>query len=366
MWLVHPETGATWDLLPQDPFKTDGGCAFLKVKGLGYNQDITQEQVEAEYYVSEIKTANKPINGVLYFNGDEHLQNFQAFVGDFRRQLRLYYSPDGEYQPYDIISSPYYKNVIIQQVDKTEKDQYGWYECSVSLATQNDVWKRDLTYFINSSAEEYDSFADFPPTGTEGALYKDLSTNLYYKWDNEKYVETDPYSIGEALVYPYTYEYVMGDRDIYTIDLPNDGREVGCIIKIKNNSETPLTELEWFVEHSYIDEYGITQYDPPQRSRWFTTDHKIENGTLPHPNNIKTDVTLRRGYELYVDSNPLTQEAKVIYNNGTSQSVVAWQEPSWDYINFVRLKHGQNRIVFYVAHPEVDITVAYQEQKELI
>lgn len=312
MWLQNPETGAIWDLLPQNPYSIEGGCALLKVKGLGYAQSITQEQVEVDYFISEISSANKPVSGVLYFNGDKHLKNFQAFVGDFRKQFKLYYSPNGEYEPYDVISSPYYKLVTIQQVDKTEKDQYGWYECSVSFTTQADVWKRDLTYFINN--------------------------------------EGNP-NIGEALVYPYTYKYVMGGRDIYTIDLPNDGREVGCIIKIKNNSETPLSELEWFVEHTYIDYYGLEQQDPVQRAKWYTTN---------------TDIILQEGYELYVDSNPTTQEAKVSYTDGTSQSVVAWQEPSWDYINFVRLKHGQNRIVFYVAHPEVDITVTYQEQKELI
>lgn len=310
IWLKNPETGAIWDLLPDNPRDTERGCAFLSIAGMGYEQSVTQEQVEVDYFISQIQSKNHSVTGELYFNGDEHLQNFQAFVGDFRKQFLLYYSPSGEYEPYDQISSPYYKAVTISKVDKSEKDQYGWYVCQATFSTQADVWKRDIYYSI------------------EGALE----------------------NVGEALVYPYTYEYVLGGRDIYTIDIPNNGRETGCIITIKNKSGTPISQLEWFIENTIIDYYDNEQ-TTVQRSKWFTTN---------------TDVTLGKKYELYVDSNPVTQEAKVNYPDGTSQSVVAWQEPSWEYINFVRIKHGQNRLVFYVENPDVDISVMFQEQKELI
>lgn len=310
IWLKNPDTGAIWDLLPDDPRNIDGGCAFLSIAGMGYEQGVTQEQVEVDYFISQIQSKNHAVTGSLYFNGDKHLENFQAFVGDFRKQFLLYYSPSGEYEPYDQISSPYYKPVTISKVDKSEKDIYGWYVCSTTFSTQSDVWKRDIYYSI------------------EGALE----------------------NVGEVLVYPYTYEYVLGGRDIYAIDIPNDGRETGCIVTIKNKSKMPIGQLEWFIENTIIDTYGNEQ-KTVQRSKWFT------------PN---TDVTLQKDYEIYVDSNPATQEAKVNYSDGTSQSIIAWQEPSWDYINFVRIKHGQNRIVFYVENPNVDISVMYQEQKEII
>ena len=310
MWLKNPVTGAIWNLMPDNPCDTEDGCALISPQGLGYQQTVTQEQVEVDYFISGIQSKNKAVTGVMYFKGDEHLQNFQAFVGDFRQQFLLYYSPSAEYEPYDQISSPYYKAITISQVEKTEKDEYGWYECSVTFSTQADVWKRDIFYSIKGALE----------------------------------------NVGEALVYPYTYEYAMGGRDIYSIEIPNNGRETGCIITIKNKSDTPISQLEWFIENTIIDYYGNEQ-STVQRSKWFTTN---------------TEVTLGKDYELYVDSNPVTQEAKVNYSDGTSQSVIAWQEPSWDYINFVRIKHGKNKLVFYVENPDVDISVTYQEQKELI
>lgn len=80
----------------------------------------------------------------------------------------------------------------------------------------------------------------------------------------------------------------------------------------------------------------------------------------------KDKLTLYEGYTLIVNSNPTTQEAKVVFTDGTSQSVVSLQEPSWDYINFVTVKNGVNRIVFYVDNPDVKIDFSYSEQKELI
>lgn len=305
-----------WNLLPDDPYAIEDGCALISPKGLGYQQNVTQEQVEVDYFISQISSANKSITGVLYFNGDKHLQNFQEFVGDFRNQFLLYYSPDAKFEMGDQISSIYYKPVIITQVDKTEKDQFGWYTCSVTFVPQSDVWKKDLYLSLDGSQIE---------------------------------------DVGEALVYPYTYKYVYGGRNVFSIDAPNDGRETGCIIRITNKSGTPITNLEWFIENTVRDYYGV-EHKTVQRSKWyFQRDEELDIG-----------VTLQNGYTLYVDSNPVTQEAKVIYTDGTSQSVVNWQEPSWEYINFVRIKHGNNRFVFYMESKDVMIEVIYQEQKEII
>lgn len=310
IWLKNPETGAIWDLLPKDPTLTDGGCALIEPSGFGYSQDVTQEQVEIDYFVSQIKSKNQNITGTFYFNNDKHLQNFQKYIGDFRKQFLLFYSPDGEYEPYDEISSPFYKPVIISSVKKGEKSIYGYYECETTFATQTDVWKRDI--------------------------YLSIKGELVMQ--------------GEPLVYPYIYPYVLGGRNLYAIEINNSGREVGCIVRIKNNTENPINQSEWFIDHIYVDDYGV-QHTETQRSKWYTEE---------------TDIILQKDYELYVDSNATTQEAKVTYSDGTSQSVVAWQESSWEYINFIRIKNGFNRIVFYIESENVDISVTYQEQKELI
>ena len=137
---------------------------------------------------------------------------------------------------------------------------------------------------------------------------------------------------------------------MYAIDIPNSGRETGCLIKIKNRSDRDIRQVEWFIDHTYVDEYNV-EHKETQRAKWYT-----ENA----------DIVLKKDYELYVDSNPITQEARVNYPDRTSQSVVRWQEPSYDYINFIRIKHGANLIVFYIDGDNVDISVTYREQKELI
>lgn len=310
IWLKKMDSDDTWDLLPQDKNGRYNpeviGCPFLSIKGMGYKQTITQNQVETEYFISKILSSNQPITGIMYFKDDEHIKEFQEYIGDFRNQLYLYYSPSGEFEPNDQISAPYYKKIVITQADKTEMDEFGWYQISTTFSTQDDVWNRDVYYAIQG-----------------------LST------------------VGEALVYPYTYPYMFGGRNALAIDFNNNGREVGCVVKIKNNDVNTLSNIEWFIDRDYVDNYGILhEHADVQRSKW--------------------NLSLSEGSELTIDSNPLTQEAKVTYTDETSQSVVDLQEPDWNYINFVRVMHGKNRIVFYIENDNIDITFTYREQKELI
>ena len=114
MWLQKPNSLEIWDLLPPNSLDRDHAAPFLAIKGMGYKQEITQNQVNTEYLVSKIMTKNQSITGIMYFQDDEHIKAFQSFVGDFNEQLFLYYSPSGEYEPYDIISAPYYKKIIKQ------------------------------------------------------------------------------------------------------------------------------------------------------------------------------------------------------------------------------------------------------------
>lgn len=310
IWLKKIDSEDTWDLLPQDKNghydATIMGSPLVNIKGMGYKQTITQNQVETEYFISRISTSNQPVTGIMLFRDDEHIKQFQEWIGDFRNQLYLYYSPSGEYEAGDQVSAPFYKKVIITQADKTEMDEFGWYQISTTFSTQDDVWNRDVYYAIEN-----------------------LST------------------IGEALVYPYIYPYTFGGRDALAIEFNNNGREVGCVVKIKNNGSATLSNIEWFIDRDYVDYYGVLhEHADQQRSRW--------------------NLTLSADAELAVDSNPLTQEAKVTYTDNTSQSVVDLQEPDWNFINFVRVKHGKNRIVFYIENDDIDITFIYREQKELI
>ena len=309
VWLKKLDSNDTWDLLPQNRFgyydPTVRGCSFINIKGLGFQQSITLNQVDDEYFVSETLSKNIPITGTMLFDEDG-IKQFQEFVGDFRNQLYFYYSPDGKFQAGDQISAPFYKRVIVTQFDKGEMSVYGDYEITVTLTPQDNLWSRDIYHSI------------------EG-----LSI------------------VGEALVYPYTYPYTLGGREALAIELENNGREVGCIVKIKNNTDSNLSNIEWYIERDYIDEYNVLhEHADPQRSKW--------NLALPAHS------------ELSVDSNPRTQEAKVTYTDETSQSVVSLQEPDWNYINFIRVPHGSCRIVFYIEYDNIDITFGYREQKEVI
>lgn len=306
IWLQKPNTNEIWDLLPKNSLDKNNASPFLGIKGMGYRQDVTQTQVNTEYYVSKVLSKNQSITGTMYFQDDEHIKSFQDFVGDFRQQLNLYYSPSGEIEEGDQLSAPYYKKVIITIVEKTEKDETGWYLCPMTISTQDDLWNRDLYYKVEGLS-----------------------------------------SVGNALVYPYTYPYELGGRNTLKVEFNNDGREVGCIVKIKNNSSSNLSNIEWFTDRTYQDYYGVIhENEDVQRSKWL--------------------IDLPPSSELTVDSNPLTQEAKVTLSDGTSQSVVDMQEPSYDYINFVQVPQGQSRIVFYIENENVDITFIFREQKELI
>lgn len=304
MWLEKTDTKLIWDCLPQNPYNTDGGCMFANPSGLGYSQEISQNQIDVDYFIKSIKSQNQTVNIDAYFNGDEHLANFVNFVGDFTEPMRLYYSPDGSIEPYDQISKPFYKPVVISNFEKGEKNTAGWYVCKIQFTSQSDVWRKDYEYSAT----------------------------------------VDPEQVGEPLVYPYKYPYEFGGTDTLVINIDNGGRETGCIVKIKNNADSVLVSPEWFSEHVIIDRYG-NETSEVQRGKFY--------------------VSLAKNAELYVDSNSTTQQSKVVYNSN-EENVAYLQEPSWDYINFIKLKHGTNRFVFYINQANVTVTIGYSQLKEVV
>lgn len=304
MWLEKTDTRLIWDCLPRNPYETNGGCMFANPSGLGYSQEISQNQIDVDYFIKSIKSQNQTVNVTACFNGDEHLTNFVNYIGDFSQPMRLYYSPDGSIEPYDQISKPYYKPVVISSFEKGEKNEAGWYVCKLQFTSQSDVWRKDYEYFATVGGEH----------------------------------------IGEPLVYPYEYPYEFGGANTLVINVDNTGRETGCIVKIKNNANSILTNPEWFSEHIVIDKYG-NENTEVQRGKFF--------------------VSLAQNAELYVDSNSTTQQAKVT-NGQNTENVAYLQEPSWDYINFIKLKHGTNRFVFYVNLANVTIKIEYSQLKEVV
>lgn len=303
IWLQNIEDGRVWNLMPENPQSIYGGCFLYKPKGFGYEQDISESQVDVDYFIDSILSKQSAITGTLYFVNDEHVSNFYRFIGDFSKQFYLCYSPAGSVDPYERIGCYYYKPIIISLLEKDEKNEYGGYDCSVTFHPQSNVWRRDISYKLEDVA-----------------------------------------NVGDALVYPYTYPYQFGGRSVLALEIENSGRETGCAVRITNRGETVLGNVEWFAEHSYRNNYGEL-IENVQRAKFYTA--------------------LQPGYSIYVNSDYTRQEATLSMGE-TSQSVISEQEPSWDYINMCTLRHGQNRFVFILDNYNVDVEFSYGEIREIV
>lgn len=307
MWLEKKNTGAIWNCMPQNPYKTDYGCFFAHPDGLGYEQNVEQKQVNVDYFIKEISSVNHSVSVEAYFNGNEHLENFVSFVGDFSEPMILYYSPDGSIEPYDQISKPYYKPVVISNFGRPEMNSAGFIVCKIEFKSQSDVWKKDYVYDFETSESS---------------------------------------AVMEQLTYPYIYPYTFEGDNLVAVVVENGGRETGCEIKIKNLSQNlTITNPSWALEHVIVDKYGNTVSE-------------VQKG--------KFYVSLGENDAIYINSTDTAQEAKFIHSDESEESIVSLQEPSWDYINFIRLKHGSNRIVLNIPSVNARVTIGYSETKEVI
>lgn len=302
-WFVNPATGERWDLTPDNKYATYGGSPIVNVKGLGFNNNVEADQTGVDYVPTKITSKNVEITGTIYFYNDNHKNRFMQFIGDFETQLEFHYSPDGKIKCSDLISPSWYKPVILSMTIG-EKGKLGYYEVSVSMKTLSDVWKKDIT----------------------------VKTN-------------DPQYIGEGHIYDYFYNYVYNGKDTLACNITNFGREVGCLIKIKNNGNVILTKPEWYSEYIYTDNYGNEKTE-------------IQKGRF--------NVNISNNYELQVDSNNTTQRAELKnYADDTMLNIINLQELNWDYINFIRLKHGDNRVIFFVNVENVSISLTYTLQSDI-
>lgn len=300
---LRKSDNSRWNLTPDNPQLTYGGSAFLNVKGLGYSNSIGVKQVDNDYLVTDKATKNTSITGTLYFVNDTHIKNFMQWIGSLDNELEFRLSPNGDVIATDIISDSRYKKVVINKFEKGEKNIYGWYEVNVTFLTLSDIWYRD-----------------------------------------KKVVSKDASQVGTPHTYPYFYPYVYGGKNVLAVDINNQGREIGCLVKIKNTSTVALTNPEWTLETPkksvYDEEYISYQY-------------------------AKFNLSLPNGYELIVDSNATTQKAEVLTKNGVTLNQVNSQEPDYQYINFVRLANGQNRLIFNIDVASADIEISYQLQSEV-
>lgn len=302
-WLRKSSNNSRWNLTPDNPYDIIESCALLNVKGLGYENSITSKQVDSDYYATEKKSKNTSITGTLYFRNDKHIQNFMQWIGSLDNEIEFHYSPNGDVFYSDLISDSWYKKVIINKFEKAEKNIYGWYEVSVTFLTLSDVWYRNKTISTHNTS-----------------------------------------SVGVPHTYPYFYSFYYSGKNVLAIDINNQGREIGCLIKIKNKSDVTMSDPQWYLETSKVNIYG-EKYTSIQYAKF--------------------NIIMGANYELQVDSNSTTQRAEVITSSKDVLNVVDAQEPDYQYINFIRLSNGKNKVIFMVDIDKVDIELSYQLQSEV-
>jgi len=142
--------------------------------------------------------------------------------------------------------------------------------------------------------------------------------------------------------YPYFFKYNYGGGSKIAVDINNNSHEVGCVVSIKNISSDILVSPEWLVQYSD----GSTE----QMAKFL--------------------VYLDKGQEIKIDSNDLSQSATFISSTGSETDINQQQEPSWDYINYIRLKNGKNRVIFLlnsntVESKDISVSISYTEQTEI-
>jgi len=142
--------------------------------------------------------------------------------------------------------------------------------------------------------------------------------------------------------YPYFFEYTYDGVARVAVDIVNNGHEVGCVVNIKNVNSDIIINPEWLVQYS--------NDSTEQRAKYL--------------------VYLDKGEEIKIDSGDLTQSATFVSTSGAENDINQQQEPSWDFINYVRLKNGTNRFIFLfnantVESKDLNISVSYIEQTEI-
>ena len=170
----------------------------------------------------------------------------------------------------------------------------------------------------------------------------DLLSDVWYKKITivKNKVESSP---SEQLVYPEFYTYFYGGKNRLAIKLDNPGMETGCKIVVKNISKVNIDNIQWHLINSFFDET-----------------HK-EVSTLQK---CRFNVMIRPGESISVDSNAINQQASLVSGNN-SFNIARFQEADFDFINFCRLEHGKNNLVFLTDVLDLEISIEYTLATEL-
>ena len=261
--------GAVWDLTASNLAATNAN--FLgSPEGLGAKVKIESFAVERAFFVESIKQESTEIGGKLYFADYAKFSVFIAFIGSIETTdpMRLYYSTAEEQPDYDG-ADEWYKLVFVKEIKKTEIDS------------------------------------------KSGVLICDLKLLSISHWRQDKTVTVEVERFGDALIYPYRYNYRYGGMNHLSVTIDNTGNlPTSCIVKIEGETDTPSFKI-------------------------------VQDGQTTEQ--AKYNLNIPLGSYLLINSAPENQEASLYSVNGgeiTREDVYNRGELDYSYANFITIPSG--------------------------
>lgn len=311
LWLLN-DSGEIWNL--RSKTFSDGNSMFIGLDGSGFEQKLTFTTVDDDFILTDEEATQVDITGTMYFASQKAISAFETFTGGYKDAVKLYYDPTGNTEPENEDGTVWYKQVRVAKMPMAEQD------------SKTSLWISKCTFTPYS------------------AMWKKAITQVASVTKNSDDVH----------IYDYFYDFTYGSTSTLACTIYNEGAPVGCVIEIINISSSEIATEQWT-----LDINGTRYY-------------ALFNTSLPG-----ADTANDKYYGLYVDSNPLTQECtKYIYHKSgegyardtdeSSDSMVNAQEPNPQYINFITLGHGTNRIIFSGTDANVFIRVTFTKQTRAI
>ena len=128
----------------------DGGLFLYKVSGLGYEENISYEQVGDTFIPINKQLVQKPIEGTLEFD-EKSYDEYHKFVNfvNKSKNLKLIYVPKLTNR------IEFYRDIDFTRIDKSEEDDFGILSCAISMSPKT-LWykKEDVKIEITSIPNE--------------------------------------------------------------------------------------------------------------------------------------------------------------------------------------------------------------------
>jgi hypothetical protein len=287
---------AVWDLTAKDLGAPN--ASFLgSPEGLGAKVKIESFAVERAFFVESVKPENSEIGGKLYFADYTKFAAFIAFIGSIEttEPMRLYYST-AEEQPDCNGADEWYKLVLVKEIKKTEIDS---------------------------------------KTGVLVCGVKFLSVS---HWRQDKTVTVEVERFGDALLYPYRYNYRYGGMNRLSVTIDNTGNlPTPCTVRIEGETDTPSFKI-------------------------------VQSGRTLEQAKYNLNVPL--GSYLLINSAPESQEASLYAVNGgivTREDVYNKGEPDYAYANFITIPSGVSTFIITANNTYFGrVTLQFSTLREVI